>query len=145
MLVLRQRLKAELRHRGSEALGEPFRGHSAVTPLAGYGGFIAKQNRNPAAGEAKQCVSHEPGVETPEDLGSIKAVVLLDPDAVEPRPWCERPIATVAGRQPARRAARNADPQMIVGELSCPRRSFDKVRHGRRPFAIAISAGARLA
>jgi hypothetical protein len=102
--------------------------------LAGDRLFVAEQDRHTAVAECEQRVGNEPGVEWAEDLGSVEVVVLLDADAVEPRPRRERAIDPVARRQPARRAARNADAQMIVRELGCPRRGLDE----RSPPALSL-------
>src|SRR5208282_4341895 len=118
-----------------------------MTPLAGDRLLVAEQDRDAAVGEAKQGVGDDSRIETPEDFAAVEFVVLLDPDAVEPWSRRERAEDAVACGQPARRAARYADPQMIVGQLRCPRRGFDERsrRHGNRPFVRAISNGAILA
>ena len=92
MLVLRQSLKAHLRHLDAKSIGQPLRSQCPMAPLPAASLLVATEDWDPAAGELLDFHERLFRIEPIKDLGLVAFEVFGGAHAVEPGTGVEFPV-----------------------------------------------------
>jgi len=116
MLVLRQSLKAHLRHLDAKSIGQPLRSQCPMAPLPAANAFVAAEHRDLAAGQTLDLRERLRWVKPIKDLGLIALEVLGGLYSVKPRTGVELPVEPEAFANPEPgHAATDADAEVTLG------------------------------